>query len=115
MGDITDLSAVKLYVELVTKEGRVLKNIFTLNIHARAGDHSFVGFGSDYDGKKVEIDIISDEETQAATITVHDIYIKKGIDTVNSIKQGKVVVEYTPDTSQRTIYSLIQIKPIRYL
>ena len=106
MGDITDLSAVKLYVELVTKEGRVLKNIFTLNIHARAGDHSFVGVGSDYDSKKVEIDIISDEETQAATITVHDIYIKKGIDTVNSIKQGKVVVEYTPDTSQRTIYPI---------
>lgn len=102
MGQFIDSSELHISVELVTKDGKVLSNLFNMSLSSTNGSPQSTGNGAYFDHSKVVIES-KDNDT---VVTVKDTYIKDSVYSADSIQKGRVIIKYIADATQSPVYPL---------
>ncbi|WP_367106402.1 hypothetical protein [uncultured Psychrobacter sp.] len=102
MGQFIDSSELHISVELVTKDGKVLSNIFNMSMSSTNRSPQSTGNGDHFDRSQV----IVENKDKNTVVTIKDIYIKDGVYSADNIKKGRVIIKYIADTTQNPVYPL---------
>ncbi|WP_201538900.1 toxin VasX [Psychrobacter sp. 1044] len=102
MGQFIDSSELHISIELVTKDGKVLSNLFNMSLSSANGSLQPTGNGAYFDHSKVVIE----SKDSGTVVTVKDIYIKDSVYSADSIQKGRVIIKYIADATQNPIYPL---------
>lgn len=102
MGQFIDSSELHISVELVTKDGKVLSNIFNMSMSSTNGSPQSTGNGAHFDLSQVVVE----KKDKNNVVTIKDIYIKDGAYSADNIKKGRVIIKYIADTTQNPVYPL---------
>ncbi|WP_201593138.1 toxin VasX [Psychrobacter sp. Pi2-51] len=102
MGQFIDSSELHISVELVTKDGKVLNNIFNMSMSSTNGSLGYAGFGGNFDSSQVVIE----SKDKNTVVTIKDIYIKNSVYSADSIQKGRVIIKYIADATQNPVYPL---------
>ncbi|MCH1781866.1 toxin VasX [Psychrobacter glaciei] len=100
--NFADVSELTISVELVKNNGEVLTNIFDMSLSSTNGSPLSTGSGVYFHRNQV----IIKKEKNATVIEIRDIYIEDSVYSEDSIKKGKVIIKYIPDSTQNPIYPL---------
>lgn len=102
MGQFIDSSELHISIELVTKDGKVLSNLFNMSLSSANGSLQPTGNGAYFDHSKVVIE----SKDSGTVVTVKDIYIKDSVYSADSFQKGRVIIKYIADATQNPIYPL---------
>ncbi|WP_201614583.1 hypothetical protein [Psychrobacter sp. JCM 18902] len=102
MGQFIDSSELHISIELVTKDGKVLSNLFNMSLSSANGSLQPTGNGAYFDHSKVVIE----NKDKNTVVTVKDIYIKNSVYSADSIQKGRVIIKYIADVTQNPVYPL---------
>lgn len=102
MGQFIDSSELHISIELVTKDGKVLSNLFNMSLSSANGSLQPTGNGAYFDNSKVVIE----SKDSGTVVTVKDIYIKDSVYSADSIQKGRVIIKYIADATQNPVYPL---------
>ena len=100
--NFADVSELTISVELVKNNGEVLTNIFDMSLSSTNGSPLSTGSGVYFHRNQV----IIKKEKNATVIEIRDIYIEDSVYSEDSIKKGKVIIKYIPDSTQNPTYPL---------